>query len=87
MIRRYLDVLDAPTYTERVKYLNRSYEVRAGRAGSEIICAVYLDGEYLDALAFMAAEIEPSRGAGEDVLVKALMDDAKARLTGNLTFL
>lgn len=86
MIRRYLDVLNAPGYAESVKHLSKIYEIRAGRAGSEIVCAVYLDGEYLDALAFMTAEIEPSRGVGEQVLVKALMDDARVRLTGNLTF-
>lgn len=86
LIRRYLDVLDEPTYTDKVKCLDKVYEIRAGRAGSEIVCGVYLNGEYLDAFSFMAAEIEPSRGVGEEVLAQALMDNAKTRLTGNLTF-
>lgn len=86
MIRRYLDVLSSPAHVEEVRHLNRVYEVRAGRAGSEVVCAVYLEGEYLDALSFMAVEIEPYRGVGEEVLVKVLMDDARKRLAGDLTF-
>ena len=79
-------MLAEPANTLDIKHLGRTYQIRSGRAGSEIVCAVFLDGEYLGILAFMTAEIEPSRGVGEDVLIKALMDDAKARLTGHLTF-
>lgn len=86
MIRRYLDVLSSPAHMQKVRHLSKTYEVRAGRAGGEIVCAVYLDDEYLDALSFMAAEIEPNRGVGEEVLVRVLMDDAINRLTGDLTF-
>jgi hypothetical protein len=86
VIRRYSDVLADPAYLETINHLGKTYEIRAGRAGAEIVCAVFLGGVYLDAFAFMAAEIEPSRGVGEDVLVRALMDDAKSRVTGHLSY-
>lgn len=86
MLKRYADVLSVPAYLRNVHVLAGAFEIRACRAGGEIVCAIYKDGHYLDSLSFMTVEIEPARGLTEDILVKVLMDDAESRLTGNLTF-